>query len=377
MLQAKGSDVDGPSKNCCPHPPTVLFYTRTWSLCKNIESSNHETDAATLEELSGATGTESRFLTECLLLPWTTHGRDFDGHRHAVPSAPRTLPIRFWGFSISIYPSSSESAEFALGCLLGEVISQSGDISMLDWVREASTFHSCFPTRITSYQTLPLLPVLPPVAQEQSSTASQHSASSKALRKLYRSLTKSPLPRFLNRRLTLPCFSYRVTAFQLKSANPSSPNYTYEMSPLPRFMNRRLMLPCFPYHVAAVSLRSAAPSLPRYSYEIHASGLWLVGIRLPEKLEDAATENATGSSLQLVRLGTIIYRPYVERTVSQRVQTDCLVHSYRSSSCELSQHPPKQYSDIQYCLKRVISSVCMKQHIVHRANWSPILGTIS
>ncbi|KAI6111151.1 hypothetical protein F5141DRAFT_1112787 [Pisolithus sp. B1] len=44
-------------------PDTILFYTRNWSLYKNLESSNHKTDDAVLEELTRATGIASRFLT--------------------------------------------------------------------------------------------------------------------------------------------------------------------------------------------------------------------------------------------------------------------------------------------------------------------------
>ncbi|KIN99683.1 hypothetical protein M404DRAFT_154397 [Pisolithus tinctorius Marx 270] len=45
-------------------PRTLLFYTQTWSLYKNTESSNHKKDAAILGELTGVTGIESRFLTD-------------------------------------------------------------------------------------------------------------------------------------------------------------------------------------------------------------------------------------------------------------------------------------------------------------------------
>ncbi|KIN99682.1 hypothetical protein M404DRAFT_30138 [Pisolithus tinctorius Marx 270] len=133
---------------------------------------------------------------------------------------------------------------------------------MLDWIGEASTFHSCFPIRITSYQPLPLAPVPQTGTEEQSLTASQPPASSKALRKLYRSLIKSPLPRFVNRRLTLSCFSYRVTSVELQRANPSSSS--------------------------------------SYTYAIQAFGLKPLEIMVPAKLDNATMENVAGS-LQLVR----------------------------------------------------------------------------
>ncbi|KIN99737.1 hypothetical protein M404DRAFT_55223, partial [Pisolithus tinctorius Marx 270] len=110
-------------------PRTILFYTRTWSLYKNIESSNHKTDAAILEELAGATRIESRFLTDF------TPGMDDARSRLRWASSRRTTRPEDVAYSLfGILPVLyGESAEFALGRLLGEVISQSGDISMLDW----------------------------------------------------------------------------------------------------------------------------------------------------------------------------------------------------------------------------------------------------
>ncbi|KIO05271.1 hypothetical protein M404DRAFT_141452, partial [Pisolithus tinctorius Marx 270] len=45
-------------------PRTILFYTRTWSLYKNIESSNHKANGVVLEELAKATGIASHFLAD-------------------------------------------------------------------------------------------------------------------------------------------------------------------------------------------------------------------------------------------------------------------------------------------------------------------------
>ncbi|KAI6112960.1 hypothetical protein F5141DRAFT_1214275 [Pisolithus sp. B1] len=151
-------------------PAAVLFYTCNWSLYKNIESSNHKTDDVVLEEIARATGIVSRFVTDFTpgmddawsrlqwaLLRWTT--------------CPEDIAYLLFGiFNLHLPVLYGKSAEFALGHLLAEVISQSRDISILDWVREASTFHSCFLARITLYQTLPLPSVPPSDAEEQSST---------------------------------------------------------------------------------------------------------------------------------------------------------------------------------------------------------------
>ncbi|KAI6011591.1 hypothetical protein EDC04DRAFT_2905379 [Pisolithus marmoratus] len=209
-------------------PASVLFYTRNWSLYQNTECSNHKTDGVVLDALARATGIASRFLTD--FAPGTDDARSrLQWASSRRTTRPEDVAYSLFGiFNLHLPVLYGESAEFALGRLLAEVVSQSGDISILDWVGEASTFHSCFPARITSYRTLPL-PVPPPDAAEQSSITSQQSVSSNAVRKLCRSLNKLPLPRFMNRRLTLPCFSHRVTAVRQKGADPLSPTYMYEI----------------------------------------------------------------------------------------------------------------------------------------------------
>lgn len=52
---------------------------------------------------------------------------------------PEDIAYSLFGmFNLHLPVLYSESAEFALACLPAEVISQSGDISILDWVRGPS-----------------------------------------------------------------------------------------------------------------------------------------------------------------------------------------------------------------------------------------------
>ncbi|KAI6042936.1 hypothetical protein EDC04DRAFT_3088299 [Pisolithus marmoratus] len=232
-------------------PRTVLFYTQTWVLYKNITSSNHKGEGAVLEELETATGIDSQFLTDFSpgmndarsRLQWASLRRT---------TRPEDIAYSLFGiFKIHLPILYGETAENALGRLLAEIISQSGDISVLDWVGDASSYHSCFPVRISPYQPLPPLLPTQPNAEIQ--------ASMPVLRTLYCTLAKSPLPRFATRRLALPCIAHRVTTIQLKEAS------SYASS---------------------------------YAYEIQASGLRSLEITLPRQLESAAMSQG---ALQLVR----------------------------------------------------------------------------
>ncbi|KAI6038708.1 hypothetical protein EDC04DRAFT_2569440, partial [Pisolithus marmoratus] len=136
-------------------PRTVLFFTQNWSLYKNIISPNHKAEVTVLEELERATGIESRFLTDFspdmvdarLRLQWASLRRT---------TLPEDIAYSLFGvFNVHLPIHYGESAENALGRLLAEIISKSGDLSVLDWVGESSPFHSCFPAHITSYHRLP------------------------------------------------------------------------------------------------------------------------------------------------------------------------------------------------------------------------------
>ncbi|KIO09227.1 hypothetical protein M404DRAFT_309019 [Pisolithus tinctorius Marx 270] len=246
-------------------PRTVLFYTQSWSLYKNLTSSNHKTDIAVLEELERATGIESRFLTHF------SPGMDDARSRLQWASSRRTtrpedIAYSLFGiFNLHLPVLYGELAEKALGRLLAEIISQSGDISVLDWIGDASQFHSCFPAQITSFQMLPLLRPQPN-AEEPSAAISQ-----------------SPSP--------------------ISSEDSYSPGDVYDFHsltrvPLARFLNRRLILPCIAHCVTVVHLKGSDRSAPSYTYSIQAFGLRPLEITLPNKLE---VETRSRGTLQLVR----------------------------------------------------------------------------
>ncbi|KAI5993012.1 hypothetical protein EDD15DRAFT_2167722, partial [Pisolithus albus] len=115
-------------------PERVVFYTKTWSLYKNITSLNHKMDAVVLEEVEGATGIERRFLKKFspglddarLRLQWAS--------TRTTTRAEDIAYSLFGIFNVHLPIMYGESAENALGRLLAEIVSQSGDISVLDWV---------------------------------------------------------------------------------------------------------------------------------------------------------------------------------------------------------------------------------------------------
>ncbi|KIO05530.1 hypothetical protein M404DRAFT_140799, partial [Pisolithus tinctorius Marx 270] len=114
-------------------PRTILFYIQNWSLYKNLTSLNHKTDTTVLEELGRATGIESRFLTD--FSPGTDDARSrLQWASLRCTTRPEDIAYSLFGiFDLHLPVLYGESAEKALGRLLAEIISQSGDVSVLDW----------------------------------------------------------------------------------------------------------------------------------------------------------------------------------------------------------------------------------------------------
>ncbi|KAI6038626.1 hypothetical protein EDC04DRAFT_2569599, partial [Pisolithus marmoratus] len=114
-------------------PRTILFYTQNWSLYKNLTCSNHKVHVTVLDELRWATGIESQFLTN--FSPGMDDARSrLQWASLRCTTRPEDIAYSLFGiFNIHLPVLYGESAENALGRLLAEIISQSGDISVLDW----------------------------------------------------------------------------------------------------------------------------------------------------------------------------------------------------------------------------------------------------
>ncbi|KAI6142629.1 hypothetical protein BKA82DRAFT_1003359 [Pisolithus tinctorius] len=117
-----------------------------------------------------------------------------------------------------------ESADKALERPSAEITSQSGDVSVLGWVGEVSSFHSCFPTNLMSYQTTPCV-------QSTSRDLSRRSREAMDLKragKLWSDLAELPFPQFINHTLKLPSIVHQVTVMK-PGATPTPQTHAYEI----------------------------------------------------------------------------------------------------------------------------------------------------
>jgi len=202
-------------------PRTMLFFTQDWSLYRD-NSSNHKGDSAILGELEQATGITLRHLTD--FHPGVDDARSrLQWASTRCTTRPEDIAYSLLGvFNLHIPVLYGESAENALGRLLAEVISKSGDTSILDWVGQSSEFHSCFPATITPYQSLPDLTTPP-------STRTICTPSLQSVREMHQELSDLPLAKFANFRLILPCIVHRLEAMTLTQADTSTVTHVHQI----------------------------------------------------------------------------------------------------------------------------------------------------
>ena len=207
-------------------PRTLLFFTRDWSLYRD-GSSNHKEDSTILAELEQVTGITRRHLID--FHPGIADARSrllWASTRYTT--RPEDVAYSLLGvFGLHIPILYGESAENALGRLLAEVISKSGDTSLLDWVGQSSAFHSCFPATIMSYQTLPpeplpLGPIAPPNIQ-----SIRKFLLLRSVRKMHQALSNLPLTQCANIRLFLPCIVHRINTISLIRVDTSNGAYVH------------------------------------------------------------------------------------------------------------------------------------------------------
>ncbi|KAI6025265.1 hypothetical protein PISMIDRAFT_330595 [Pisolithus microcarpus 441] len=205
---------------------TILFYTRDWSLYSESDVVDHKSNLALLEELQTATGIAKQHLTNFYpgmddarsRLHWASRRRT---------TRPEDIAYSLFGiFLVHLPIFYGESAQNALGRLLAEIISRSGDVSVLDWVGKPSSFNSCFPVDLAPYQTVPHFPLI------LSDSARHTSLDLDKAQQLYSSLKGLPRAGYVNSKLTLPSTVHPLTAVKLQgsSTSPTSPSrYTYEI----------------------------------------------------------------------------------------------------------------------------------------------------
>ena len=208
-------------------PPTLLFFTQDWLPYGDHSSANHKKDRLILAELEKATNIAPHYLED--FRPGLDDARSrLQWASSRFTTRPEDMAYSLFGvFNVHLPVLYGESKENALGRLLAEIITRSGDISVLDWVGDASPYNSCFPAHINVYQTHPFPSLHSDQMESPMPNANQPMSSS--TNELFASLSEINPPQFFGGRLNLPCIVHRVTAIHSKQSQRVTSSYVYEI----------------------------------------------------------------------------------------------------------------------------------------------------
>ncbi|KAG2361891.1 hypothetical protein BDR07DRAFT_1376905 [Suillus spraguei] len=208
----------------------VIFYQKDWSLHLGDRSTNHKESPTIMKELEDATSIDPQALLT--FRPGMSEARKkLQWASKRVTTKQEDVAYSLFGiFGITLPVIYGEGKQRALGRLLQEIVAQSGDISVLDWIGQPSEFNSCLPADITSYATPPRIP--PSLSEDyihaQVSSLRQTMPTDLALN-IYNQLKELRAPRFANCRLHLPCISFRVTQVRRKHGLAQDSRIMYDI----------------------------------------------------------------------------------------------------------------------------------------------------
>ena len=191
----------------------VRFYTKDWTLYLNLDVHNHKESPAIISEMQEVTSVSARVLKA--LRPGLRNIREklyLASTRHATrveDAAYSLLGI----FSMTLMASYGEG-DRALGRLLANLLTSSGDASILAWSGGSGTFNSCLPADIAVFnqRSPPHIPLAMTSAEMEKTTARLRASSLEPtlVMNLYNRLHALPVPSFAERRLKLPCLTFNI-----------------------------------------------------------------------------------------------------------------------------------------------------------------------
>ncbi|KAF8129810.1 hypothetical protein EV363DRAFT_1417516 [Boletus edulis] len=195
----------------------IRFYTEDWTLYRDLDVPNHKESPEIISEMEQATGVSAQLLKA--LRPGLSSIRE----KLRLASPRGTMRVEDAAYSLlGIFsaigiPAIYGEGEASLGRLLANVLTRSGDVSILAWTGESNRFNSCLPAHITVFNgpATSHLPLPPPDSEMQSIVTRLRPPSFDldiALR-LYDRLNELPTPRFAESRMTLPCIAFQLPPF--------------------------------------------------------------------------------------------------------------------------------------------------------------------
>ncbi|KAF8546461.1 hypothetical protein OG21DRAFT_1119921 [Imleria badia] len=191
----------------------VRFYNKDWTLYRNINIPNHKESPEIISEMEEATGVSARALMA--LQP------DFEDIRQKLrlASTRQTTKIEDAAYSLlGIFnlalPVVYGEGESALGRLLSQLLTGSGDTSILAWTGKSGSFNSCLPAKIAVFSQWPTshIPQAISTAEMEIITSRLRASLGNHLlvTTLYDRLNELRVPLFAGKRMILPCIVFKL-----------------------------------------------------------------------------------------------------------------------------------------------------------------------
>ena len=191
----------------------VRFYTEDWKLYLNLDIPNHKNSPEIISEMEKATGVSAQFLVD--FQPGSSDIRE----KLSLASRRKTTLVEDAAYSLlgifSVFlPIVYGEGDQALGRLLARLLTTSGDTSILAWTGKSGTFNSCLPASISVFSELPTSHIPPAIstAEIEIITSRMRTSSSNLTSavKLYDRLHELFVPSFSDRRMKLPCLTFKL-----------------------------------------------------------------------------------------------------------------------------------------------------------------------
>ena len=192
----------------------VRFYNGDWTLYKNLWTSNHKDSPEIVAEMEEATRIQASALMA--LRPGLEDIRE----KLRLASTRQSTRVEdaayslFGIFSVSLSAVYGEGDQ-ALGRLLAQLLTSSGDTSILAWTGKSGGFNSCLPSKISVFNQLPTSHIPLSTTSEETITRRPRNSSFDitSVTRLYNQLDGLPVPSFLGKRMKLPCLAFKLGPF--------------------------------------------------------------------------------------------------------------------------------------------------------------------
>ena len=189
----------------------VRFYNGDWTLYKNLGTPNHKDSPEIVAEMEEATWIQASALMA--LRPGLEDIRE----KLRLASTRQSTRVEdaayslFGIFSVSL-PAVYGEGNQALGRLLAQLLTSSGDTSILAWTGKSGGFNSCLPSKISVFNQLPTSHIPLSTASEETIAGRSRNSSLNitSVTRLYNQLDGLPVPSFLGKRMKLPCLAFKL-----------------------------------------------------------------------------------------------------------------------------------------------------------------------